>query len=109
MTKLQLQKELLKQFKRRFRRVYGKLTDMYTLTYKFYGDGGDLVSLSFQSTFTRVTIIFDNCLNVSILVTGCAQLGCITRLFLDVADECVSHIHWVLSTNEVHRITMWNK
>lgn len=107
MTKLELQNEILKEFKKRLRREYGRWTDLWTLSVKKFDkfNAGDLMKLSFESGFTTVTIIFDCCLNVSVLVTGCAELSQCLRVFMDVADECVHFIEWRLSSAKIHEIT----
>lgn len=106
MTRLQLQNEILKQFKRRLRRTYGRWTDLWALSVKKYGaEGGNLMTLNFDDEFTHIAIIFDNCLNTSILVTGSAELTFCLRPFLDVADECANYVHWLLSKDRIHEIT----
>ena len=107
MTKLQLQNEILKQFKKRLSRSYGKWTDMYVLSCKKFDEfnAGDLMKLSFADDFSVITIIFDCCLNVSISVNGCSKNSRVLRCFMDVADECVSYVHWSLSSDRLHKIT----
>lgn len=107
MTKLELQNEILKQFKKRLRREYGKWTDMYEFTCKKFAEfnAGDLMKLSFATDFTVITIIFDCCLNVSISVNGCSMNARVARVFMDVADECVNYVEWLLSKDRIHRIT----
>lgn len=106
MTRTQIQNEILKQFKRRLRRSYGRWTDLWTLSVKKYGvEGGNLITLNFDGEFTHIAIIFDNCLNTSILVTGCAELTFCLRPFLDVADECRDWIYFEIGKAKLHSIT----
>lgn len=106
MTRKQIQNEILKQFKRRLRREYGRWQDLWTLETIQHGvQGQNLITLNFDTEFTHISIIFDNCLNVSVLVTGSAELACCLRPFLDVADECVNYIHWQISYTKLHAIT----
>lgn len=107
MTKKQLQSTIEKEFKKRLRREYGRWTDLWTLSVKKFDkfNAGDLMKLTFHSDFTEITIIYDCCLNISVLVTGCAELSACLRVFMDVADECERYVHWILSKDKVHEIT----
>lgn len=107
MTKLQLQNEILKEFKRRLRREYGKWTDMYKLEVKKFDrfNAGDLLKLKFESEFHSVTIIFDNCLNITIKCEGTGMISQVLRCFMDVADDCETWIRWLFSHDAIHAIT----
>ena len=108
MTKLQLQNEILKQFKRRLRIAYGgKWTDLYTLDVKKYAKDvtTELLQLTFKTEFHSVTIRYDACLNINVKCEGTGTLSCILRIFIDVAEECERYIYWLLSHNVVNNIT----
>lgn len=105
MTRLQMQKEIVKQFRRRFRRDFGSVKDLYDVSYKFYACGGDLVSITYKSDLSGFTVYFDDCLNISLNTLGCSMLTITLELAIKIANEVDHYIHWLLSKDKVHSIT----
>ena len=105
MTRLEMQKEIVKQFRRRFRREFGNVKGLYDVSYKFYACGGDLVSITYESDCSGFTVYFDDCLNISLSTLGCAMLGITLELAIKIANDVDNYIHWLLSKDKIHSIT----
>lgn len=109
MTRLQMQKEIVKQFRRRFRQEYGNYKLIYEFKSKFYSCGGDLVSITLESDMIGFTITFDDCLNIYLSTIGCAMLVHTLDLAIRIARDVEHYIHWLLSKDKVHEITFNHK
>ena len=109
MTRLQIQKEIVKQFRRRFRQEFGSVKNLYEVSYKFYACGGDLVSITYESDLSGFTIYFDDCLNISLSTLGCSMLTITLEIAIKIAKDVDYHIHWLLSKDRLHSITFDHK
>lgn len=109
MTRKEIQKEIAKQFKRRLRRTYGNWRTLWDLDVVTYDSrcAVDLMSLVFRSDFTVIEIIFDNCLNTSIRISGEPESTFCLRPFLDVCDEIRHYIAYLFADATMHSV-LWS-